>query len=230
MPVKKNPETGEVTEEPTRFMTESKVPEQETHPRRGSPPRGSDAPTVGAPARGGSSGRASRAAQSAFEAPTQPIDAARPSAKPATQDGRTVLHRPGGRTTTVGPADDAADDAMADPPVGWLVVLEGPGKGRMCKLGYGTNSLGRGENARVRLDFGDEQISRENHAVLTYDVRGRKFYLQHGGGVNLTRIGDAPVLVPTVLEPMQDILVGGTTLRFVPFCGPDFDWQDVSEE
>ena len=62
---------------------------------------------------------------------------------------------------------------------------------------------------------------------MTYDPRGRKFYLQHGGGTNLTYIGDEPVLVPTVLEALQDFSIGDTTLRFVPFCGPDFDWQDT---
>ena len=65
---------------------------------------------------------------------------------------------------------------------------------------------------------------------MTYDPRGRKFYLQHGGGTNLTYLADEPVLVPTLLETMQDFTVGETTLRFVPLCGAEFDWQDTEAE
>lgn len=123
-----------------------------------------------------------------------------------------------------------SEDPMSDPVVGWLVVVAGPGKGRVCQLGYGTNSLGRGESSRVRLDFGDEGISREEHASVTYDPRGRKFYLLHGGGKNLTYLGDEPVLVPTVLGATQDFSIGETTLRLVPLCGPEFDWQDINAD
>ena len=196
-------------------------------PGDGLPEGGSDAPTVEAPATGSSPGRAPGGGSTAFEARTVPYTGGQRAGTTGTQEERTVLHRPGSRTQTAKPADAGAGDGMADPVVGWLVVVAGPGKGQVCKLGYGTNSLGRGENSRGRLDFGDEQISRENHAALTYDPRGRKFYLQHGGGVNLTYLGDTPVLTPTPLAPMQDICIGDTTLRFVPFCGPDFDWQDT---
>ena len=231
MGVRKNPDTGEVIEEPTRRVEDSRGHEPETNPRRLPPRGGSDARTVETPAAGSRAGRARGGGSTAFEARTVPYTDGQRAGTAEPQEGRTVLHRPGGRTPAAAPAEAGAEaragDGMADPVVGWLVVVAGPGKGQVCKLGYGTNSLGRGENARARLDFGDEQISRENHAALTYDPRGRKFYLQHGGGVNLTYLGDSPVLTPTPLEPMQDISLGDTTLRFVPFCGPDFDWQDL---
>lgn len=229
MGVRKNPDTGEIIEEPTRRVEDSRAHEPVTNPRRPPPRRGSDAPTVEAPAAGSRPGRARGGGSTAFEARTVPYTEGQRVGPAETQEGRTVLHRPGSLTPAAAPveAKAGASDGMADPVVGWLVVVAGPGKGQVCKLGYGTNSLGRGENARARLDFGDEQISRENHAALTYDPRGRKFYVQHGGGVNLTYLGDSPVLTPTPLEPMQDICIGDTTLRFVPFCGPEFDWQDL---
>ena len=120
-----------------------------------------------------------------------------------------------------------ADRAMDDPVVGWLVVVEGPGKGQAMQLGYGSNPLGRGATDRVKLDFGDDQISRNGHAVVTYDPRGRKFYLQHGGGTNLTYLGDQPVLAPAELSALSHISIGNTILRFVPLCGAEFDWQDT---
>ena len=120
-----------------------------------------------------------------------------------------------------------ADRGMDDPVVGWLVVVEGPGKGRAMQLGYGSNPLGRGATDRIKLDFGDDQISRNGHAVVTYDPRGRKFYVQHGGGTNLTYLGDQPVLAPAELPALSHIGIGNTVLRFVPLCGAEFDWQDT---
>jgi hypothetical protein len=117
--------------------------------------------------------------------------------------------------------------AMHDPVVGWLVVVVGPGRGNALPLGYGLNGIGRGPRARVRLDFGDLEISRDQHAVITYDPRGRRFYLQHGGGTNLTYLDQQPVLTPSELKGDEIIVLGQTQLRFVPFCGANFDWQDV---
>lgn len=112
------------------------------------------------------------------------------------------------------------------PVVGWLVIIAGPGRGRALTLGYGTNGIGRGPESRVQLDFGDMHVSRENHAVISYDPRGRRFYLQHGGGTNLTYLNEQPVLAPTELQGGEIISLGHTRLHFVPFCGPAFDWQD----
>ena len=123
----------------------------------------------------------------------------------------------------------AEDRAMDDPVVGWLVIVEGPGKGHAMQLGYGSNPLGRGATDRVKLDFGDDQISRNGHAVVTYDPRGRQFYVQHGGGTNLTYLGDQPVLAPVELPALSHIGIGNTILRFVPLCGAEFDWQDTEQ-
>ncbi len=113
-----------------------------------------------------------------------------------------------------------------DPVVAWLVVVKGPGKGRSLSVGYGRNAIGRGAEQRIRLDFGDDAISREAQAFVTYDPRGRKFYLQGGDGTNLIYIGNSPVLAPMELTESVDLTMGNTTLRFVPFCGPHFDWQE----
>ncbi len=118
------------------------------------------------------------------------------------------------------------DGTVSDPVVGWLVVVEGPGRGAALPVGYGNNRLGRAPGEQICLDYGDEQISRENHAVVTYDGRHRKFYVQQGGGRNLTHVDDELVMVPVEVKGGETISLGRTKLRFVPFCGPDFDWQD----
>ncbi len=117
--------------------------------------------------------------------------------------------------------------ASDDPVVGWVVVIDGPGKGHALALGYGMNEIGRGAECRVVLDFGDDEIARSRHALITYDPRSLKFFVQHGGGKNLTYIGDQPVLMPQELASGQEILLGRTKLRFVALCGPDFDWQKL---
>lgn len=144
-------------------------------------------------------------------------------------DGHTKLFRPSRNATSTAPQDDIKDAGLAaeevdDPVVGWLVIIEGPGKGTSLKLGFGMNSIGRAPDERIAVDFGDEEISRKSHAMLTYDPRGRKFYLQHGEGTNLTYLGDAPVLQPVELKGGEVIGIGSTRFAFVPFCGSDFNW------
>ncbi|MDP2284733.1 MAG: FHA domain-containing protein [Pseudohongiella sp.] len=113
---------------------------------------------------------------------------------------------------------------------GWLSIIKGPGAGSSLALGYGANSLGRAVSERVSLNFGDKQISRQGHAVVTYDPRGKTFYLQSGGGPNLTYLNEQLVLIPTVLSAGDRIQIGETTLHFTPLCGPDFDWQTILNE
>jgi hypothetical protein len=121
----------------------------------------------------------------------------------------------------------AGPGVQSDPVAGWLVVLKGPGRGGFRPIFVGMNSIGRDANQRVSLSFGDESISREEHAFITYDEESRTFYLQHGGKSNLVRLGRDPVLTPTELKPNDVIRIGKTTLLFVACCGPDFTWSEV---
>ena len=119
-----------------------------------------------------------------------------------------------------------ADQAQIDPVAGWVVVVKGPGRGAFRPVFVGMNSVGRDPSQRVCLSFGDEAISREEHAFITYDEEQRRFYVQHGGKANLVRLGKQPVLVPVELHADDLIRLGRTTLRFVPLCGADFSWGD----
>ncbi len=117
-----------------------------------------------------------------------------------------------------------------DPVAGWVVVVKGPGRGNFCPVYVGMNSVGRDPGQRISLSFGDESISREEHAFITYDEEQRCFYLQHGGKSNLVRLGSHPVLSPTELQANDMIRIGRTTLLFIPFCGPDFSWTDEVQD
>jgi hypothetical protein len=122
--------------------------------------------------------------------------------------------------------DTTSTNRMDDPPAGWLVVLEGPGKGHSLTIGYGRNPIGRSSEQRITLDFGDELISRKDHAIVTYDHKSRKFYVQHGDGPSLTYLGDDPLLTPQELPPKAEIRIGETLLKFLPLCGDDFCWKE----
>ena len=114
-------------------------------------------------------------------------------------------------------------------PVGWLIVVDGPGRGSAFTLFNGVSNIGRGEDQTVRLDFGDNSISRENHASVAYDPRQKSFFIGHGGKANIVRRNDRPVLSTEEMTAGDHITIGETTMRFVPFCGPDFAWEDTQE-
>jgi len=128
---------------------------------------------------------------------------------------------------TIDPDAGGPSAPLGGPVVGWLAIVRGPGRGNFAPLGYGRNSIGRAPSERVSINFGDANISRARHAVITYDPRGRKFYLNHGDSDNLTYLGDRPVLSAEELQAFDDISIGETVLRFVPLCGSEFDWQDA---
>lgn len=114
-------------------------------------------------------------------------------------------------------------------PVGWLVVTDGPGRGAAFTLFDGVSQIGRGEDQTVRLDFGDNSISRENHAAIAYDCEQQTFFVGHGGKANLVRVNERPVLSTEELHSDDTVRIGETTLRFVGFCGQNFSWEQESE-
>lgn len=224
MPVKLGPD-GKVIEEETEKAASF---EDEFRPTGGTGP--------GRPAMDPSSDREPE--QSGYEARTvlarsQDSGSQRQNvaADRAAPEDKTRVYRPGvgKRQTSDSSAAPPHADAMDDPPVGWLVVVQGPGQGRVATIGNGVNTIGRDHTERICLDFGDTLISRQRHALITYDPKSKIFYVQQGDGKNLIYIGDAPVLVPTELEEFSTIQMGETVLLFVPLCGERFDWTEYAE-
>lgn len=128
---------------------------------------------------------------------------------------------------------EAARSATANQtqfPVGWIIVIDGPGRGTCFTLFNGASSIGRGEDQAVRLDFGDTSISRNNHAAVAFDDEQRKFFLGHGGKSNLVRLNGKPVLSTEELSNGDQIRIGETTLKFVALCGADFTWATDEDE
>lgn len=109
-------------------------------------------------------------------------------------------------------------------PVGWIVVIRGPGRGAHFALFNGVSQIGRGEDQAIKLDFGDSSISRTNHAAIAYDDEANGFFLGHGGKTNIVRLNDRPVISTETLTSQDLIRIGETTLLFVALCGESFRW------
>ena len=182
----------------------------------------------------------------AWDSPDEPAsdqDAAETAEAPVAQVPTPALGRAGrgaGRVKTRllgfqqqhgGPQDVIGlDGAVADGPVtmfpvGWLVVVDGHGKGHSFALSAGVSQIGRGDDQTVRMDFGDTSISRQNHAAIAYDDEQNCFYLGHGGKSNLVRLNGKPVLATEELHSNDEIRIGETRLVFIALCGPEFSWR-----
>ena len=140
---------------------------------------------------------------------------------------KTRIHGYGGEAMPAPPEADTTPETARVPVVGWLVVTAGPGRGASVPLHQGMSGIGRDPVNSAQVDFGDDTISREAHAYVTYDDEGRIFYLSHGGKTNLVRLNGTPVLTVEMLAHGDTIRIGATSLMFVALCGPDFDWSDA---
>ncbi len=113
-----------------------------------------------------------------------------------------------------------------EPVAGWLVVVEGPGAGTDLRIGIGQNMVGRDPENRIGLAFGDRKISRQDHLRVNYDHERRVFSVVPGTSANLAYLNGTAIEQRCVLAAGDTIRIGRTTLRFVAFCGDDFNWPD----
>lgn len=167
-------------------------------------------------------------------APTPPPAPAPPVAAPLEPATNPPPSRAKTRIIGFHTADVAADATAAAAkgpayPAGFLVVIDGPGRGAHFIVTTHVSTIGRGEDQDVSLDFGDESISRSGHASVMYDPEQNCFFLGHGNKANAVRRNGMPVLATEKLDHGDDIRIGKTTLRFHAFCGADFTWDDAHD-
>ena len=118
-----------------------------------------------------------------------------------------------------------------DPVVGWLVVVGGPGLGAYRPVYEGNNTVGRAASQRIAIDFGDDAISSEEQAYIRYDSAERSFlFVPNLAKTNIVSVNGKRPTAAVVLAAMDVIVMGRTQLVFVPFCGPEFDWSELSDK
>jgi len=110
-----------------------------------------------------------------------------------------------------------------DPVVGWLVCIEGKEKGKDHRIHSDNNYIGRSKKMDIIIE-NDDTVSRDNHAIISYDKRTRTFYFAPGSGRAVVYVNDAPALAAVQLKNSDRIEIGNTKFLFVPLCGEEFDW------
>ena len=113
-----------------------------------------------------------------------------------------------------------------DPVVGWLVSISGSEKGRDYRIHADNNFIGRSEKMDICIR-GDETISRENHAIISYDTVDKIFYFSPGDGRSIIRYNGKALFQTTQLKSHDHIIIGKTELVFVPFCTEEFSWLEA---
>ena len=116
-----------------------------------------------------------------------------------------------------------ADGDINEPVVGWLVCIEGPARGTDYRLHAGYNYIGR-ESGDVRIR-GDQQISRQNHAMVAYDSGEHLYFVGPSAGRNLIKVNGRAVLQAIEIQNYDIISIGTTKLIFVGLCGEKFSWE-----
>ncbi|MCM1039199.1 MAG: FHA domain-containing protein [Roseburia sp.] len=119
-------------------------------------------------------------------------------------------------------------DMGIDPVVGWLVCVSGKEKGRSYMIHSDNNYIGRSEKMDICIR-GDETISRENQAVITYDTNDNCYYFSSGDGRSIVRVNNKAIFQTMTLQAYDRLMIGKTELLFMPLCGEQFKWEDETE-
>lgn len=159
-------------------------------------------------------------------APT-PVPSPQPKVKPVSlMDAVNVAAAPSSAVTDDDKTVSYYGGSMGtEPVVGWLVCVEGEMLGKAFELKNGKNFIGRSAAMDVILE-GDPNVSRERHAIITYEPKGRVFIAQPGDSRELFYMNDQVVLMNVEMHDRDVLSIGKTKLMFVPLCGPDFAWDD----
>jgi len=115
-----------------------------------------------------------------------------------------------------------------DPVVGWLVCIQGVDKGQDYRIKSERNAIGRSANMDICI-VGDDTISREKHAYISYNPRKNSFLLTPGESRGIVYLNDEEVAAPMTIKAFDVIELGQTKLLFVPFCGGQFQWDGLDK-
>lgn len=120
-------------------------------------------------------------------------------------------------------------DANTEPVVGWLICVKGESFGESFNLKAGKNSIGRGAGMDVMLAQ-ERSVSRDKHAVITYEPKKKIFLIQPGDSSGLVYLNDDLLMTFAQLSSYDTIQLGEAVFKFVPFCGENFIWEDYLEK
>lgn len=121
-------------------------------------------------------------------------------------------------------------NAFTEPVTGWLICVKGESQGESFNLKAGKNAIGRGAGMDVMLAQ-EKSVSRDKHAIITYEPKKRIFLLQPGESSGLVYLNDELLMSYSEIKPYDKIQLGDALFVFIPFCGEQFTWDDyISKE
>ena len=120
-------------------------------------------------------------------------------------------------------------DSGLDPVCGWFVCVEGEDKGRDYRIKTERNFIGRGTNMDIMIS-GDDSISRENHASITFNPRNIKFTIATGEGRGLIYLNGDVIETSSEVKAYDELEIGNTKLVFIPFITKKFSWEKEQEQ
>ena len=128
-----------------------------------------------------------------------------------------TIHIPGQPRGTAGDGraiGEIPTQLITNTVVGELKIVDGPGAGQTKSVFSGTNQIGRGADSKIQLDFGDNTISRTQHAVIVYDTIRKAFDIVDGGKQNPVVVNGERLAGKRALISGDMVKIGLTTLRF----------------
>lgn len=113
----------------------------------------------------------------------------------------------------------------AIPQVGWLVGIGGNSWGKTFECRTGRNRIGYETTMDIVLPY-DNSSPQDFFAVLIYEPKKRKFYIESGNSAGQVYLNDEPIYTHAELQGYDKIRFGESTLLFLPLCGERFAWDD----
>lgn len=115
----------------------------------------------------------------------------------------------------------------AEPVVGWIVCVKGTYLGESFPLKAGRNLVGRSLKMNVALAK-ELSVSRDRHAIIIYEPKKRKFYIQPGETSGLSYINEELLMLPAEIHDYDKLQFGDGEFIFRSLCGENFTWEDYT--
>lgn len=118
----------------------------------------------------------------------------------------------------------APNESGVDPVVGWLVCLEGVGRGCDYRIRTGKNFIGRSPAMDICV-AGDASISRDKHAAVVFEPKRQEFWILPGESNGLVYLNGDLVNGAALLARGDTIELGRSRFVLVPFVNDTFRWD-----
>lgn len=122
------------------------------------------------------------------------------------------------------PDDITPEELNSNPVIGWLVAIKGAHKGRSYEVKQGRNFIGRSTAMDICLS-GNSKISRDRHAIITYDPRSEKCFLQPDETRDLIYINDELLFGPMPMKHNDIIVLADEEFVFLALQCDKADWM-----